>query len=159
MKRTIKQSLGEKKLLAVLCAALLSCALLFGCTAQSTSNASSGNEASSSAAVSNDAPEAPEEEVTISVTVTGEKDGISINDATDMSVAAGVTALDALQLVSSDVIVEESSYGPFVSSIGGLANEGSSGWTYTVNGEYVAESAGTYILADGDVLAWTYYVG
>lgn len=146
------------RIAALLAAGLCALALIAGCTPAADDGAR--NDAATPAASSSaqEANEAPAAEVSVSVTVNGEANGIVVNDAADMSVEAGATALDALQLVSSDVVVEDSDYGPFVTSISGLANEGASGWTYTINGEYATESAGERILADGDALAWTYYV-
>ena len=50
----------------------------------------------------------------------------------------------------------------YVKSINGLAEKqygGTSGWTFTVNGEMVMQGAGKCKLADGDVVIWSYVTG
>ena len=145
-----------RKLLALLAAMLLTLTVASGCSSESTASNTDGNTDNASAETQS---AAPAEEVAITVTVTGEHDGIEINETTDMSVQAGITALDALQLVCSDVVIEDGDYGPFVTSVNGLANEGTSGWIYTINYDYVPESADAYTLADGDIVTWSYYIG
>lgn len=71
----------------------------------------------------------------------------------------GTTALDALEAAVHDVEVADSSFGPFVQSIAGIANEGSSGWTYAVNGEMPSVSAGECVLEADDEVVWSYYRG
>ena len=90
------------------------------------------------------------------VTVEGPDGGDALVDA-DLTVEEGATALDALKAVDVDIVVEDSAFGPFVSSIAGIANEGSNGWTYAVNGEIPSVSAGEQVLAAGDTVVWSYY--
>lgn len=76
---------------------------------------------------------------------------------------ADATAYDALIATGLDVVSAESPYGgEYVTSIGGLSEKqygDMSGWTYTVNDEYVATSAAETVLHDGDTLTWSYYTG
>lgn len=100
--------------------------------------------------------------MTVTVTVASPKtdDGFAPLEAA-VELSAGSSALDGLKAAAADVVVEDGPYGAFVSSINGLANGSAgaqSGWTYTINGEYVSESAGDRTLADGDTLAWEFYV-
>lgn len=83
---------------------------------------------------------------------------VSMADANAQS-----TVLEALEAAAADnnfeVDVEDSDYGAYVTSIDGIANGSagsSSGWTYTVNGESIMESAGTYEISSGDTVEWTF---
>ena len=71
--------------------------------------------------------------------------------------------LDALNALAEQedisVNITDSAYGSYVSGIGGLAERDHgdmSGWMYEVNGESPSDSAGDHVLADGDVVTWTY---
>ena len=57
------------------------------------------------------------------------------------------------------VNARQTSYGVYVSSIGGLAEKehgSGSGWTYAVNGIEPDRSAASYTLSEGDVIVWSY---
>ncbi len=78
-----------------------------------------------------------------------------------LTLPEGSTVLDALEQVDPSIVVTDSEYGPFVEEIGGVANGShgsSSGWVYTVNGEFASDSAGEHALAEGDVVEWTFYM-
>lgn len=125
----------------------------------SSSNASSSASSDASSSASDSSSQAADNvaQITIEAPDVAEFEAINVEVAlTDDS-----TALTVLQEACSDVAVEDSSYGPFVTSINGLSNgdKGSqSGWTYTVNGEYATESAGDYKIEAGDVVIWSYMV-
>lgn len=70
--------------------------------------------------------------------------------------ADGATVLDALMAAPVDVMVEDSSYGLYVTSIAGIAADATHGWTYTVNGEQPVEGADKVTVAEGDSIAWSY---
>ncbi|WP_165251561.1 DUF4430 domain-containing protein [Adlercreutzia sp. ZJ304] len=76
---------------------------------------------------------------------------------TDVKIKDGMTALGALTELDIQVATVDSSYGPFVEMIDGISNEGSNGWTYSVNGEMPSVSAGEYAVSAGDKVTWTYY--
>ena len=70
------------------------------------------------------------------------------------------TVLDLLVVAAAvcnfEYLVEETAYGPYVASIGGIDAEGMSGWQYWVNWEGGAVSVDTYQLVDGDQVLWGY---
>lgn len=71
----------------------------------------------------------------------------------------GATALDALEATGVDYVAEDSQYGKFVSSIGGVANgetSATAGWTYSLNGQMAMESCDALVLSNGDSLTWEY---
>lgn len=152
--------------LAASLATLPACSSPDGAGTSATSAASSASQDATSpqgspASGSSQANDAAAD-ISVAVTIASPKtdDGFETIDAS-VAVPAGSSALDALQAATPDVIVEDGSYGAFVSSINGLANGtagAQSGWTYTLNGNYVAESADACILNDGDVVAWEFYV-
>ena len=78
----------------------------------------------------------------------------------EVGVPENGTAVDALKAAGLVVAVEDSEYGPYVSSIASLAQGdcgSSSGWTFMVNGEYPPTSAGDTVLSEGDEVVWTLY--
>jgi len=67
---------------------------------------------------------------------------------------SGKTALEILK-DGTDVETETSSYGEFVTSIGGVkADANSEYWSFYVNGSYASEGAGTYKTTDGEKIEW-----
>lgn len=163
--------------LALAMALAVSAFALSGCS--SASNSGSASSVSSSAAssaaasvvsgdrvLSSSADDAADNaignsiSVSVSVASSSEDDGFEAI-ASEVELEQNATALDALEAVSSDVVVSDGQYGAFVESINGLANGSAgaqSGWTYTVNGEYATVSAGEYTLSDGDSVEWLFYV-
>lgn len=123
------------------------------------SSAAASSAASSSAdskdAASDDASQA-NQRIVANLVVNGEAGDKVVQFVGEVDVPAESTVLDALKSSDLDLVIEDSSYGPFVQSIDGLANEGSSGWTYTVNGQQVQSSADTQPLLEGDLVEWTY---
>lgn len=76
-----------------------------------------------------------------------------------LELSEGATALDALEATGVEYVAEDSQYGKFVSSIGGVANgetSATAGWTYSVNGEMAMESCDVLVLSNGDSLTWEY---
>lgn len=160
----------SRKIWAALLAAMLalSTLTLAGCSgsdASSSASASSSSasaQASSSAASSSSASASASDadvQVTVNIVFPDDADKENVSEAVGMP--EGSTVLDALEEVDSSIVVSDSQYGPFVEEIGGVANGSrgaSSGWTYTVNGEYATDSAGDHKLAEGDVVEWTFYM-
>lgn len=118
----------------------------------------------SSESPSNDvAAEQEQNEINVQVTV----DTMAIDSAVMydemQTLPIGANAYDALVATGLPVVSSESPYGgEYVSSIGGLSEKqfgDMSGWTYTVNGEYVTTSASETVLNDGDTLVWSYFTG
>lgn len=87
-----------------------------------------------------------------------DEDGIIYDDTVELE--AGATALDALYATGLVVATADSEYGSYVTSISSLA-EGdcgsSSGWTFTINGEYPSTSADEVSVSDGDEVVWIMY--
>ncbi len=161
----VKARLASALLALTLVASLTA---LPACTSSATSSSDAASSAASQAAsagsqassAASDAPEAADMTVTVTVASPKTDDGFAPLEAA-VELSAGSSALDGLKAAAADVVVEDGPYGAFVSSINGLANGSAgaqSGWTYTINGEYVSESAGDRTLADGDTLAWEFYV-
>jgi hypothetical protein len=70
----------------------------------------------------------------------------------------GTNALDALEAASARgefyYHVTQFSFGPFVDQIGRFRAEGSSGWTFKVNGVSPPVGANQVQLSEGDVVLW-----
>lgn len=141
-----------------------SLAVLPACSSPSTSSASSSaatttSQSQAASASSQGSTQAADISVTVTIASPNTEGFEAIEEV--VSVDEGASALDALQAATPDVVVEDGQYGAFVTNINGLANGSAgaqSGWTYTVNGEYVPDSAADYTLADGDTVAWEFYV-
>lgn len=123
---------------------------LSGCT----SSSDSAESASVSAQVEESSQAAPQVNVQIIVEAPSIPDFEPFNSS--VTVLTGTTVLDAMQATTLDLVIEESEYGAFISSINGLANEGTSGWTYTVDGAQPSVSAGAQEVSPGNEIRWTY---
>ena len=69
---------------------------------------------------------------------------------------------DALCALGLSVNAHGSSYGTYVSAIGGLAEKqygGTSGWMYSVNGTTPMTACSNYVLSNGDNVVWYYVTG
>ena len=76
------------------------------------------------------------------------------------TVDKGVTVYEALVDTGLDLKVNSSSGSAYVDGIGDVvASETGStaGWLFTVNGEVPSVGADQVVIADGDVIAWTFY--
>ena len=74
----------------------------------------------------------------------------------------GATVYDALCALGLSVNAHGSSYGTYVSAIGGLAEKqygGTSGWMYSVNGRTPMTACSNYVLSNGDNVVWYYVTG
>jgi hypothetical protein len=83
----------------------------------------------------------------------------TIFGATEPTVAMpGTTALDALEAASARgefyYHVTQFSFGPFVDQIGRYRNEGTSGWTFKVNGLSPPVGADKVLLREGQLVVW-----
>lgn len=93
-------------------------------------------------------------EVTVAIAANEEKSIEAQEETVAVSEAASV--LDATESSAFDAQVEDSEFGSYVSSLVGVAAEGSSGWVYTLNGETVMDSAESCVLTEGDRVEWSY---
>ena len=147
------------------------CALLFaallagsGCSApaaDSTDNGSAPAEASQ-AQTADDGAQAPAGTIAVEVNIDMPNNGLAESKAIGVDVPEGATAYDALVKSGVDVQAENSDYGKFVTSIDGVQNgsEGeASGWTYKVNDESPTVGCDSYVLKNGDVITWEFYIG
>ena len=110
-----------------------------------TSNASGGGQSSDGASSSNggSAPSGGQggsqepNYVTVTVSVTSSAVGNPVSSGGTFTFNEGATVYDALCALGLSVNAHGSSYGTYVSAIGGLAEKqygGTSGWMYSVNG-------------------------
>ncbi|OJI07210.1 hypothetical protein BK004_01620 [bacterium CG10_46_32] len=72
----------------------------------------------------------------------------------------GATALDAIKSVAQacgyTYTIEDTQYGPYLTTIAGETAAGMDGWSYLPNYETAQVGAGEYVLSEGDELVWYY---
>ena len=135
-----------------------------------TSNASGGGQSSDGASSSNggnasSGGQSGSQEsnyVTVTVSVTSSAVGNPVSSGGTFTFNEGVTVYDALCALGLSVNAHGSSYGTYVSSIGGLAEKqygGTSGWMYSVNGTTPMTACSNYVLSNGDNVVWYYVAG
>ncbi len=96
--------------------------------------------------------------IVVSVTVDGSAAGAGSSSA-NIRLSRGATAYDAIAACGVSFNARSTSFGMYVSSIGGLAEKehgGMSGWVYAVNGYEPNTACSNYELHNGDSLVWTY---
>jgi hypothetical protein len=130
---------------------VVSCFFFAACSSQKS-------PAINSAAAPADSNGTVDEKVKASLKInTGEK-----NYNYSKEVRKGSSALDLLRAVSEENKFEiknkESSYGVFIESIMGIANDAKANkfWMYDINGKSAEIGASAYIVKDGDMLEWKY---
>lgn len=135
-----------------------------------TSNASGGGQSSDGASSSNggnasSGGQSGSQEssyVTVTVSVTSSAVGNPVSSGGTFTFNEGVTVYDALCALGLSVNAHGSSYGTYVSAIGGLAEKqygGTSGWMYSVNGATPMTACSNYVLSNGDNVVWYYVTG
>lgn len=135
-----------------------------------TSNASGGGQSSDGASSSNggSAPSGGQggsqesNYVTVTVSVTSSAVGNPVSSGGTFTFNEGATVYDALCALGLSVNARGSSYGTYVSAIGGLAEKqygGTSGWMYSVNGTTPMTACSNYVLSNGDNVVWYYVTG
>lgn len=135
-----------------------------------TSNASGGGQSSDGALSSNggSAPSGGQggsqesNYVTVTVSVTSSAVGNPVSSGGTFTFNEGATVYDALCALGLSVNAHGSSYGTYVSAIGGLAEKqyaGTSGWMYSVNGTTPMTACSNYVLSNGDNVVWYYVTG
>ena len=100
--------------------------------------------------------------VTVTVAVTSSAVGNPVSSGGTFTFNEGATAYDALCALGLSVNAHGSSYGTYVSAIGGLAEKehgGTSGWMYSVNGVAPNTACSNYVLHNGDSVVWYYVTG
>ena len=135
-----------------------------------TSNASGGGQSSDGASSSNggSAPSGGQggsqesNYVTVTVSVTSSAVDNPVSSGGTFTFNEGATVYDALCVLGLSVNAHGSSYGTYVSAIGGLAEKqygGTSGWMYSVNGTTPMTACSNYVLSNGDNVVWYYVTG
>lgn len=100
--------------------------------------------------------------VTVTVSVTSSAVGNPVSAGGTFTFNEGATVYDALCALGLSVNAHGSSYGTYVSAIGGLAEKqygGTSGWMYSVNGTTPMTACSNYVLSNGDNVVWYYVTG
>ncbi len=81
-------------------------------------------------------------------------------EAAELSLPGGSSVQDALDAYAGEndveVVMDETSDSPYVTSIGGVEADDDAGWVYEVNGEMVMEAASDAVLNDGDEVTWEF---
>ena len=135
-----------------------------------TSNASGGGQSSDGASSSNggnasSGGQSGSQEssyITVTVSVTSSAVGNPVSFGGTFTFNEGATVYDALCALGLSVNAHGSSYGTYVSAIGGLAEKqygGTSGWMYSVNGSTPMTACSNYVLSNGDNVVWYYVTG
>lgn len=100
--------------------------------------------------------------VTVTVSVTSSAVGNPVSSSGTFTFNEGATAYDALCALGLSVNAYGSSYGTYVSAIGGLAEKehgAKSGWMYSVNGTAPMTACSNYVLPNGANVVWYYVTG
>lgn len=100
--------------------------------------------------------------VTVTVSVTSSAVDNPVSSGGTFTFNEGATVYDALCALGLSVNAHGSSYGTYVSAIGGLAEKqygGTSGWMYSVNGTTPMTACSNYVLSNGDNVVWYYVTG
>lgn len=152
--------------------ALLALALTFALTASgcasnaaddAAATADNGQAATTEQQNQQQDQQAPEADaINVTVAIDMPDNGMAESSVTNVTIPQDGTAYDALKASGATVQDEDGDYGKFVTSINGVENgsEGSaSGWVYTVNDEQVTVSCDECVLAEGDTVTWSFYVG
>lgn len=127
---------------------------------QSSNGASSSNGGNASSGVQSGSQES--NYVTVTVSVTSSAVGNPVSSGGTFTFNEGATVYDALCALGLSVNAHGSSYGTYVSAIGGLAEKqhgGTSGWMYSVNGTTPMTACSNYVLSNGDNVVWYYVTG
>ena len=127
---------------------------------QSSDGASSSNGGNASSGSQSGSQES--NYVTVTVSVTSSAVGNPVSSGGTFTFNEGATVYDALCSLCLSVNAHGSSYGTYVSAIGGLAEKqygGTSGWMYSVNGTTPMTACSNYVLSNGDNVVWYYVTG
>lgn len=127
---------------------------------QSSNGASSSNGGNASSGGQSGSQES--NYVTVTVSVTSSAVGNPVSSGGIFTFNEGATVYDALCALGLSVNAHGSSYGTYVSAIGGLAEKqygGTSGWMYSVNGRTPMTACSNYVLSNGDNVVWYYVTG
>lgn len=127
---------------------------------QSSDGASSSNGGNASSGSQSGSQESSY--VTVTVSVTSSAVGNPVSSGGTFTFNEGATVYDALCALGLSVNAHGSSYGTYVSAIGGLAEKqygGTSGWMYSVNGTTPMTACSNFVLSNDDNVVWYYVTG
>ena len=133
-------------------------ALAGSASSHSDGNGGSGSGSASGSGSGSHAGSSESRSIVVSVTVDGSAAGAGSSSA-NIRLSRGATAYDAIAACGVSFNAKSTSFGMYVSSIGGLAEKehgGMSGWVYAVNGYEPNTACSNYELHNGDSLVWTY---
>lgn len=106
---------------------------------------------------------AEEPEATMSVVIEidyPDESGVADVEDAAVEIAEGGTVMDAINAYAEandcEVLLDESTDSPYITSIGGVAATDTAGWVYEVNDEMVMESADACVLKAGDEVSWSF---
>ena len=89
-----------------------------------------------------------------------DESGIADVEEMKLDVASGSSVLDVLNAYAEaegvEIVMDESSENPYVTSINGVAATDAAGWVYEVNDQMVMDSADAHKVADGDQIDWAF---
>lgn len=122
-------------------------------------SSNAGAPGSNSSSSSQPAPEQVPHTVSVSISVSSSVVGGPVSGSGSFEFEEGATVYDALMALNLSVNAQNSAMGIYIAGIGGLAEKqhgGQSGWKYSVNGVDANMSCASYVLHDGDVVAWRY---
>lgn len=100
--------------------------------------------------------------VTVTISVTSSAVGNPVSSSGTFTFNEGATVYDALCALGLSVNAHGSSFGTYVTAIGGLAEKehgATSGWMYSVNGVAPNTACSNYVLSNGDSVVWYYVTG
>ena len=130
--------------------------------ASSTSGGSSAASDNGNASAGDQGTSQEPSYVTVTVSVSSSAVGNPVSSGGTFTFNEGATVYDALCALGLSVNAHGSSYGTYVSAIGGLAEKqhgGTSGWMYSVNGATPMTACSNYVLSNGDNVVWYYVTG
>lgn len=130
--------------------------------ASSSSSGASSAPDSGNASIGDQGSSQQPSYVTVTVSVTSSAVGNPVSSGGTFTFNEGATVYDALCALGLSVNAHGSSYGTYVSAIGGLAEKqhgGTSGWMYSVNGTSPMTACNNYVLSNGDNVVWYYVTG
>ena len=89
-------------------------------------------------------------------------DESGVADIEDVAVSTedGSSVLDILNKYadenSIEIVTDDTGENPYVTSINGVSETDSAGWTYELNDEMVMDAADQCIVSDGDEIDWSF---
>ena len=99
---------------------------------------------------------APGDTVLVSIDGSAADDFDMILSAQPIALEPGDSAFDLLLRTGVDVAYSTSTFGVFVTSIGGLEGGNNSGWMFYVNGEQPTVGSDSHTPGPGDEIVWLF---